>query len=252
APAALLQATTVADAVALVEPAGPQGGADPDDPLVRDPLLETATRPLPDGLANELRGLDAAVASYRTVFGPSDPLAGVVSDLVLTAAAAELTSGERRAVLGAGRAALDAQLELIAAPQRQRFTLTAREGRVQLSLTNGTDRPVDVTLELRGDRLELPEYPDGRVQVRLEPGTRQIDLLLRARSSGDAPLDLRVTSPDGRLDLGRTSVTVRTTAVSGVGLVLMGAALLFLVVWWTRTILRDRRAARGRHPAHAK
>jgi hypothetical protein len=43
---------------------------------------------------------------------------------------------------------------------------------------------------------------------------------------------------------------VRTTAFSGVGLVLMGGALAFLAVWWTRTIVREHRARRP--PAHQK
>ena len=66
------------------------------------------------------------------------------------------------------------------------------------------------------------------------------------------PLDIQLTSPDERLDLGRSRITVRATAVSGVGIVLMGAAAAFLAVWWTRTILRDRRRAKRARPAHAR
>ena len=55
----------------------------------------------------------------------------------------------------------------------------------------------------------------------------------------------------GQIVLGASRITVRSTAVSGVGLVLMGTAAGFLLVWWSRTIIRERRA-RHRPPAHAR
>jgi hypothetical protein len=246
--APLVRPVTVADALDDVEPA-----TDPDDDdrtLVRtfagDPSVRSVASVLDD-----LGRAGAEVASYRTVFGDDDDLADQVDALVATAASAELHADERAALLRGGVDALHAVLDGIHGPVRQRVTLTAREGHVQLVVGNDTGRPADVVLQLRGERLEFPGHPDGNVAVHLDGPTTRVDLAVRARSSGDAPLDLRVTSPDGRLDLGRSRVTVRTTAVSGVGLVLMAAAALFLVVWWTRTIIRDRRAGRSRHPAHA-
>lgn len=250
--APFLAPSTVDDALAGVELAGADGGADPDDPLVRL-FADDLDRPTNLGsLRADLEAAAVDLASYRSVFGPDDALAAEVDELILTAASSSFDAGGRRALLDIGRQRLRAELGAIHPPPRQRVTLTAREGQVQLALTNDADRPADVTLELEGDRLEFPDHPDGRLLVRLGVGTTRVDLDVRARSSGDAPLDLRVTTPDGRLELGRSRVTVRTTAVSGVGLVLMGAALAFLVVWWTRTILRERGTARRRHPAHAR
>lgn len=249
--APLVVATTVDEAVATVAPLGAAGGVDRDDPLVRsfvddlDPPVGVAA------LRDDLRAAAADLGSYRSVFGADDDLGGDVEELNLTAAAASLSARERRALLTAGLQRLRAELAAIRPPPRQRVTLTAREGQVQLVLTKLTDRPAEVTVELRGDRLEFPDHPDGRLLVALDGETTRVDLDVRARSSGDAPLDLRLTTPDGRIELGRARVTVRTTAVSGVGVVLMGAALLFLIVWWTRTILRERGVAR-RHPAHAR
>jgi hypothetical protein len=203
-----------------------------------------------DALRADLAGARADVASYRSVFG-DDELAAGVDELVLTAAAESFDGSERDALLRGAVAELRTALSGIHGPPRQRVTLTAREGQVQLVLTNETGRTARVALLLRGDRLEFPDHPDGRVPVTLEGDTTRVDLDLRARSSGDAPLDLRIVTPDGRIELGRSRVTVRTTAVSGVGVVLMVAAALFLVAWWTRTILRERGLARRRHPAHA-
>ena len=248
--APLLRASPVADALDAVIPAGSGGGADADDPLVRT-VLTGDDPPSVTSLRDDLARARADVASYRSVFGDDDDLAADVDELILTAGAASLDNGERDALLATGTARMQAQLDGIHGPVQQRVTLTAREGQVQLVLGNDTGRPADVIVELRGDRLEFPDHPDRRLPVHLDGDTTRVDLQLRARSSGDAPLDLRITTPDGRVELGRSRVTVRTTAFSGVGLVLMGAALLFLVVWWTRTVLRERRTSRRRHPAHA-
>lgn len=88
--------------------------------------------------------------------------------------------------------------------------------------------------------------------VHLVEESTRIELEVVARSSGDAPLDIRLTTPDGGRVLDESRITVRTTAFSGVGVVLMGAAAVFLAVWWTRTILRERRTSRRRHPSHAR
>jgi hypothetical protein len=248
--APLVAAVGVRDILDDVEPAGADGGADADDPLVRE-VADEADPTSIAGLRDDLLSARADIASYRSVFGPTDALAAEVDELVLTAGASSLTDEARDALLGRGLGALRGELAGIHAPRQQQITLTAREGQVQLVFTNESERPADVTVELRGDRLEFPGHEDGRLLVHLAEETTRVDLDIRARTSGDAPLDLRVTSPDGRLQLAETRVTVRTTAFSGVGLLLMGAAALFLAVWWTRTILRERGIARRRHPAHA-
>jgi hypothetical protein len=120
---------------------------------------------------------------------------------------------------------------------------------VQLVLTNTSGRPADVVLHLRGDRLDFPAGTS--VPVRLEGETTILELQVRTRSSGDATLDIEVATADGRLVMAASRVTVRSTALSGVGLALAAASLAVLATWWTRTIVRDRRRVRNRHPAHS-
>jgi hypothetical protein len=246
----MVVAETLDSAFAAVTPAGADGGADQEDPLVRSPL--------DDGPAPSLGNLPAALgeaedrlASYRTIFGPSDPVGELVEVLDLTAASSDLEAADREDLINQGLAALGAETDGITGPPNQHVTLTDRTGVVQLVLGNDTGRPADVVLRVRSNRIELADDDDGVVPVRLVEPTTRVDLHVRALTSGDAPLDLLLTSPDGGLALGASRVTVRTTAVSGVGLVLMGAAAGFLLVWWTRTIVRDRRAGR-RPPAHAR
>jgi hypothetical protein len=250
--APLVQASTVDDVLATVEAVGVDADPDPGAPLVRT-FVDGLPGPGPIGrLDDDLAAVRFDIASYRTVFGPDDDLADAAETVVLTAASSSLDGPERRALLDAAFAPMRAALDGIHPPERQRVTLTARRGQIQLVLTNDGEGAAEVVLELRGDRLAFPGHEDGRVPVHLEGPTTRIDLEVEARSSGDARLDLRLVTPDGRIELGRTVITVRTTAVSGVGIVLMVAAAVFLVVWWTRTILRERHATRRRHPAHAR
>ena len=62
-----------------------------------------------------------------------------------------------------------------------------------------------------------------------------------------------MTSPDAQRSLATTRYTVRSTAVSGAGLVLSLGAGVFLITWWARHWHRTRRSAKlvaaNGHPA---
>jgi hypothetical protein len=251
APAAVVVARPAGLALAEVEPAGAGGEPDPEDPLVRT-VADTSE---PTGVATVARQVAegrADLATVRAVFGPGDDLLPSLEPVVATAAAESLRPGARQAALGGVRRAVEEQVAGLRAPAEQQVTLTAREGRIQLLLTNDTGRTANVLLLLRGDRLVLPDAPDGRLPVRLEEQSTRVELQVEARSSGDTRLDVVLVTPDERIELGRAGIRVRTTAVSGVGVALLASSAAFLVVWWTRTILRERRTARSRHPAHAR
>ena len=56
------------------------------------------------------------------------------------------------------------------------------------------------------------------------------------RSSGEFVLKTSVQVPGSPRTLASTRYRIRSTAFSGVGLMLSGGALLFLVLWWSRTL----------------
>jgi hypothetical protein len=111
--------------------------------------------------------------------------------------------------------------------------------------------PLEVSVRLRSQKLEFPEG-EPIALVLTEPSTR-IDIPVRARTSGAFLLQISVTTPDGQRRLAMSRYTVRSTAVSGAGLVLSVGAGVFLVVWWARHWHRTRRSARlvgaHSHPA---
>jgi hypothetical protein len=250
-PAPAVVGTTLEAGFGSVEPAGADGGADADEPLVRRLATDSRVGDV-SVLARRLHEAAADLVSLRSVFGATDPTAARIEVVLATAAATGLDTAQRQMAFSSSASVAGGRLSGLHPPERQQVRLTDREGRIQLVLGNSTGTSAAVNLVLRGDRLVFPDVPDGVMTVQLTEPVTRVDLRVEARSSGDAPLDIRLTSPDGRLLLGTSRITVRTTAVSGVGLVLMGASVAFLAVWWTRTILRERRASRRRHPAHLR
>ncbi len=67
-----------------------------------------------------------------------------------------------------------------------------------------------------------------------------MEIQLLARSSGDLPLRLVVSAPNG-VPLQAGDLTIRSTAISGVAVGLSFGAVAFLVVWWLRAIVQKRR-----------
>ncbi len=247
APAPLVVAETLDSAFATVDPAGADGGADPEDPLVRS-LLDLGPAPSIGTLPAQLREADADLLSYRTVFGPADPVAESVEVVVLTAASGDLAAEERRAMLASSRATLDRELSGITGPPNQRVTLTDRTGVVQLVFGNATGRPADVTLRVRSDRIELPDYPDGVVPVHLAeaddpPRSPRPGPDLRRRPARPAP------HQPGRPHRARAVADHRADdrRVAASALLLMGdGGRLPRRSGGRRTIVRERRARR--HP----
>jgi hypothetical protein len=72
-----------------------------------------------------------------------------------------------------------------------------------------------------------------------------------ARANGRFPVDVSFTSPDGVHKIGQTiRVGARVTAISGLGQLVSGAAVLILATWWVaHWRARKRRDAVEKHPA---
>ena len=141
----------------------------------------------------------------------------------------------------------------VTTPATFTLTLTARDGTIPLTIGNGTDLPLHVTVRLRSQKLEFPE--GDTIDLVLTEANTRLDIPVRALASGAFPLQIDVTTPDGQQRLSMSRFTVRSTAVSGAGLLLSIGAGAFLVVWWARHWHRTRRSAKlvtaGSHPARA-
>lgn len=135
-----------------------------------------------------------------------------------------------REYLRGSQTLVDSTVGGILGPKPQTVTLIGRRARVPLSLVNTSSDSLRVEIRLQSDKLV---FPDGARRV-VELGRRNTTerFSVEARGSGNFPLFITVTSPDGSIEVLRTELTIRSTAVSGMGIILTTAAGLFLASWW--------------------
>ncbi|MFP3906080.1 MAG: DUF6049 family protein [Acidimicrobiales bacterium] len=239
ADAPLLDAVTASEALRATPPdTGSGDGGDRTDPAGR---LATDTSPRDlGGLRLDLDLTRLSIDTFTSVFPDSDELTARFEDLLAVLPSRALTQRDRDDYLFTIAVEMETLLDAIGLPERRAITLPARSGTIPLTLTNASDRPAVATIRLDSDKLE---FIDGEsLEIPLPPGTSTVEVGVRARASGAFPLEIVVESPDGRTELATARYTIRSAAVSGVGLAISIAAILVLGVWWVRTARRARAA----------
>ncbi len=217
-----------------------------------EPYTRTlATRPAPAAPLTraEWHQAEDQVAGLASMVGHADPLvARLHHQLRLTPASRMPDTG--RAVTVGRLLGIQQQVAAITtgivAPESRTFRLTSRTASVPLSIENTTNRRLSVRVRLRSQKLDFPDGSERVVAV--PPGNNQTtSFAVEARASGTFQVLMSVTSPDDRLAIQRTRYTVRSSAVSGVGIFLTVGAAVFLASWWFVHWRRNRRA-RGAAP----
>lgn len=211
-----------------------------DAPPATEARLAPADPPSLGRYPSELRAARSELASYASMVGDrAEQLAAPERSLALSAAA-ELDLAERRADVDGVRRELAEVFSSISLPEGDTVTLGAREGQFPLPIESELDEPVQVVIALEAsDRLELP---DDRIEATLDSERTVVEIDVKARASGDTPVRITVRSPDDGVVLSESRYVVRSTAVSGVGILLTVGAAGFLAIWWGRHWWRARRA----------
>lgn len=214
-------------------------------------LLPVTTTPIRTAEARALTGARAHLGTFVGLVGADSPRTDPLARHLLLATAADLTAADRRGHIDTVEAAINGVTSKVSTPATFTLTLTAREGTIPLTIRNDSGVPLHVSVRLRSQKLEFPE--GDTIDLVLTEESQRIDIAVRALASGAFPLEVDVTSPDGQRSLAMTRYTVRSTAVSGAGLVLSVGAGLFLIVWWALHWRRTRRSAKlvatADHPA---
>ncbi len=223
------------------------GGGNPVDRA----LLPASAESISQAEGRSLQDARADLDTFTGLVGEDSPTIEPLARHLLVATAAELGRDRRHAHVNAVETAIDAVSDGVTTPATFTLTLAARDGTIPLTIHNDSGLPLEVQVRLRSQKLEFPEGETIPL-VLTEPSTR-IDIPVRARTSGAFPLQIEVMTPDGQRRLAMSRYTVRSTAISGAGLVLSLGAGAFLVVWWARHWRRTRRSARlvasTSHPA---
>jgi hypothetical protein len=176
--------------------------------------------------------------------GPDAPVANATvlsaERLVLASGATALDDDERQALLEGADTVINDALAPIGIPTQGTVTLTASTGVVPITLENGRPEPVAVRVTLQSDKLE---FPDGStVELRLDPGSTRHEVAVEARASGAFPVEVTLRTGDDARQLAQGRFTVRSGAVSGIGLILSIVAGVFLLGWWARHLRSARRS----------
>lgn len=205
-------------------------------------LLPTEETPIPAAEAQSIRAARAHLDTFAGLLGSAQDRIAPLGRHLLLASADGLSADDRRAQVATVETAIDAVTDQVSSPASFTLTLTAREGTIPLTIRNGSGLPLHVTVHLRSDKLEFPE--GDTIDLVLTEESQRIPISVETRSTGAFPLEIDITSPDGQRRLSVSRYTVRSTAVSGAGLVLSVGAGVFLVVWWARHWRRTRRSAK--------
>ena len=218
-----------------------------NEPPVRQ-LAPAAAEPIGAAVANDLRRAQQDLVGYAAMVGAESPRPDPLAKQLLVATADGFSGEQRRAHIDAVHTEIGNTVGAVGLPVDPQVTLTSRTGTVPLTITRSTDFPVTVQVQLESTRLE---FPDGEtLTVPLEEETTRLDVEVETLSSGSFPLDVELVSPDGSLPVTETRYRVRSTAVSGVGLIISIGAGVFLAVWWGSHWHRARRSRRLM-PRHA-
>lgn len=214
-----------------------------------EPLVREVT---PGGGGLGISAAEVATARSRLtgfasmVTGEVDKIR-LLGDLVLLAEADGLDIAERRAYLAAIGAGINTRIGSVGVVDAGSFRLADSEGTIPLTLARDGNDPLKVRVTLESERLAFgPDRQVGRLSYDVELTSENTPLVVPVvvRSPGTFPLLVTITSPDGRLEVTRTQVTIRSTAFSGVGVGLSVGAGFFLALWWGRHWRTVRRAKR--------
>ena len=107
-------------------------------PAASQPAPGPSPTSLPSSVATEITALRAQRDSVQAMVGPTSPILAKVDGFLLRSMALGLTGPQQRAEIAGGRAAVQGLADAIQTPDRVTITLTARDGKVPLTIRNDT------------------------------------------------------------------------------------------------------------------
>jgi hypothetical protein len=190
---------------------------------------------LPGNFATTRRTID----SLRSVMADAPDALQSFDDRLLIAESTVLTAAQRRQYVSELAAAVADERHKFQLPTGGSLTLTARRGGIPVTVRSTANYPARVLLQVASDRLKFPGGATRMMHLTRHDTTERFTV--QSLGSGAFPLRILLKSPDGKVLLGQTRLTIRSTNASGVGIGLSVGAGLFLLLWWYRHSSRRRR-----------
>lgn len=196
-----------------------------------------------------------ALSTSAMVSGRTD-MPRRIEQLILFADRLGLSDDDRRPYLEAAHVPLNAVKRYVEVSDQGTVTLTSSSDEIPYRVTNSASEPVTVMIRLSSTKLSFPgSTTAGRLDLAttLQPGATDFTVRVTTRARATFPMVIEIRTPDGSELLAQSKVTIRSTALSGVGIALTIGAALTLIIWWLRHHFKRRRAersvARAQHSA---
>ena len=206
-------------------------------------ILTTPRQPVLGTYPLTFRRSSASLDSYAGMVGGRIELIRPYDLTLAVSAASDLPLDQRVRDAASVNADLQTPFTSITIPAKDKVTLGARDATFPLPVKSSLTYPVKVVIELESN--DRVEFPHNRIETTLTEGRQVVPVRVRTRAAGDTPVRITVRSPDDGVILAESQYTIRSTAVSGVGVLLTVGAAAFLAVWWGRHWYRNRG---GKHP----
>ncbi len=130
--------------------------------------------------------------------------------------------------------------DAVEAPRPFTFTLTGRESELRLNVRNNGDVPLQVVVQPRSPKLTFPEG-DQLVELNAA-GVTEIIVPVEARANGTSSIEVQLVTPELAVGVeGPVVLTARVNALTGLGQVITGGAVIVLLSWWFSHFRRRRR-----------
>jgi hypothetical protein len=208
----------------------------PDRPAratLADPAMPTLTEEQTTRLAAALQDLDAAAdaRSADPTLDGRDP--SELRDQLLRSTSRwyPAGSGEADALVADVRGAVETTLADVRIASGSLVTLTSDTGSIPVTLQRGAGGPLAVQVEVASQgRLSWPEGRRSEVLLLEEGTTQTVSFQTQALSTGTFSVSVRVTDPTGRLELDRTTLSVRSTSISGPALSIIAGLVVVLLL----------------------
>jgi hypothetical protein len=210
------------------------------EPAVRHLQSGPAGRGITTISANRIATNRQQLGSFDDAVRGHPPELALLSDGLLATEARALTGPARTLTLNAWSRAFVAETGKVTLANENTVTFTSRRAAIPITVLSSAPYPVDVVVSLASDKFTFPE--GNSQKLTLDRATTSVRFVAQARGSGDhLPIDVTLRTANGQLVIGRTVLTVHSTAISFVGVALTVLAGAVLLVWWARTWRRSRR-----------
>jgi hypothetical protein len=200
-------------------------------------LLAPAASPSVSSVSNALvdarKNLDAF-----TAMRPDNAMTNRLSIMLATSQHESLSVSQQLRAITRVDDSVAREFGALTMPSRS-ITVTSRETTLFIRIDNTSRATFNARLIMKSPRLTFVNGAERKINV--TPGVNKIAVPVRVRGSGEFLLRIALTPPGSDQAIATSGIKIRSTTFSGVGLMLSGSALLFLVIWWTRTLRRSRK-----------